>query len=202
VFLCQPASNQSSGQVYTPNIPDPYFNSASAFSSDEVADEDRVYIFSLPPESPERNCSGCVTAVQFCYRAKLKDDQIGVSRQAFTLLMMTGENLLFRVSHRLPVRVTPSSSNCVVGLKVKNRTPHDCCTSVRLPDNRFQIASSNITFGVWVRQLIRPFLFDQHFQVEQFQFQEYTDSFTLTDGARVHGRLFLLRFLIGESVFV
>ena len=74
LFQCQ-HSSYSSGQVYTPNIPDFYFDNekAAAFSTGSsganltTAIAGHTYIFTIPPVSAERNCTGTVIALQYCH---------------------------------------------------------------------------------------------------------------------------------------
>ena len=78
LFQCQPSSDES-GQVYTPNIPDFYFNDENT-ADFRTGDEENLitlrnrltYIFT---KSSERNCTGNVVAIQYCYETR--NSQIG-----------------------------------------------------------------------------------------------------------------------------
>jgi hypothetical protein len=167
LYLCQPTSNPSSGQVYTPNIPDSYFNTASLSTNTVTPTRNGfTYFFTLPP----RDCSGSVAAIELCYRAELTNGQISSSQplNVFELLMVSRHELSFTFTSRSTIQVTPSSSNCMVaGAKVGSRTPHDCCASV-IPPNEFQIPSSSYTFGVRLMNTAnaRPIAFGS--SVQQF----------------------------------
>ena len=84
MFQCQ-FSSQPSGFLYTPNIPDSYFNDENYIMTNEVAGliNGIIYIFTLPSESVQRNCSGRVESIQYCYQAR--DSDIGQTREAFKL---------------------------------------------------------------------------------------------------------------------
>ena len=71
LFQCQHSTFQD-GQVFTPNIPDLYFNHTYAADMEDLLMRPRnglTYFFTIPPESAERNCSGTVVAIQYCYRS-------------------------------------------------------------------------------------------------------------------------------------
>jgi hypothetical protein len=201
LYLCQPTSNPSSGQVYTPNIPGSYFNFAS-LSTNTATRNGFTYFFTIPP----RDCNGSVAAIEFCYRAELTNRQIssGQSLNVFELLMVSRQGLLFTFTSRSIIQVTPSSSSCVAtGPNVGPRTPHDCCTSV-IPPNEFQIPSLSYTFGVRLMNTAnaRPIAFGssvQQFSTWQFQAASSTtagNQVTLT--GPVFDGILLLRFIIGE----
>ncbi len=67
-------------QVYTPNIPDEYFNDTNAVdfrTGDEAnltnTENGARYFFTVPAESTSRNCSGDVVSIQYCYQARDSD---------------------------------------------------------------------------------------------------------------------------------
>ena len=86
LFNCQPSS-EISGHLYTPNIPDFYFQSQNAdnFRNINITTLDierriddelsaSTYIFMLPQESETgRNCSGSIRFIQYCYEAVRRD---------------------------------------------------------------------------------------------------------------------------------
>ena len=70
LFRCQ-SSSELRGQVFTPSIPDFYFNheNAAAFSNGGNANlttllESSTYIFTIHPQ----DCCGTFTALQYCYK--------------------------------------------------------------------------------------------------------------------------------------
>jgi hypothetical protein len=210
VFLCQTSDQR--GQVYTPNIPDSFFDHERVASSGPggTLDEARdgfTYFFTLPPESPQRNCSGNVQAVQFCYRAELRNGELGIQQDVFEFLITTREDFLFTITDRFTVSDISTSSNCVVGVRRMGRTPHDCCTTIT-PPTQLQIpsgSSSSYTFGVRIIDSdIRPYAFSnfaEEFHAEQFQTTANGDAFTLGSGNQVtDNAILLLRFLLGTNV--
>jgi hypothetical protein len=203
LYLCQPTSTPSSaGQVYTPNIPDSYFNTASLSRNTFIeAGDGLAYFFTVPP----RDCNGSVAAIELCYQAKLTQGQINNPgpENVFELLMVTRQGYTFTFMSRSTIQVTPSPSNCVAtGVKVGGLTPHDCCASV-IPPNEFQIPSSSFSYGIRIiNSNVKPIAFRVH--IEAFlsnQFQTTTaatvgNTVTLVGSVR-HGVL-LLRFVIGK----
>jgi hypothetical protein len=205
LYLCQSTSNMSSvGQVYTPNIPDSYFNSASLSTNTFVtAGDGLAYFFTLPP----RDCNGSVAAIELCYHAELTSGQISNPgpENVFKLLMVTIQESTFTfiIISRSTIQVTPSSSSCVVaGARVGGLTPHDCCTSVILP-NDFQIPSSSFSYGIRIiNSNVKPIAFRVH--IQEFLSNQFQTTLAATagnvvtlGGSIVHG-IFLLRFIIGK----
>ena len=81
-------STDQSGLMYTPNIPDFYFSDVNAanFRSSGGANlttsrNGVTYIFTIPAESSERNCTGNVVAIQYCYETR--NGQIGSNEITF-----------------------------------------------------------------------------------------------------------------------
>ena len=206
VYQCQTSSDQG-GLVYTPNIPDGFFDqqyAATGGMATLAEARDRfTYFFTLPPLSLERNCSGTLVAIQFCYHAELRDDEMGNLQDIFEFLVTDREDTLFTITSRFPVEAASSDVNCVVGNRMGMETKHDCCTSFETPNELLnQIPSASFTFGVRIIDRdFRPFAFRdsvQEFRVEQFQTSANGDSFDLGEGDRVtNNALLLLRFLLG-----
>ena len=155
LFQCQPSTEQS-GQVYTPNIPDSYFNATTLGVSTELMEAvGGTYVFTIPAESEERNCSGTVVAIQYCYHADLNvnNGESGREQSIFDLLSMTtldASNML-TVQKRFTVKSTPINDICMLGQRVMSMTPHNCCTTTTLDTSQqFQIPPSSYTFGIQV----------------------------------------------------
>ncbi len=128
VFQCQSSSDQS-GLVYTPNIPDFYLNDVNAaalWSSDgsfkRLITTERTHIFTIPPESASRNCSGSLVSIQYCYRAR--DRNINVEQTIFILssLVSRNEHGLFEVKNITTIRNTPRNSTCTDALMFQEHT--------------------------------------------------------------------------------
>ncbi len=192
LFQCQ-ASSEQNGQVLTPNIPDLYFNHESAATLSNGGDVTTAragitHIFTIPPLSPDRNCSGTVTAIQYCYRAEGEDSN---ARSAFKYLSMTvDEEGIFTVERILDVETTPLSETCSTIEMSQSRIC--CATTPLLSSNQFQIASSNHTFGITVGSSNTTLLTFASsvpdYEIEQFQI-------TLSPRRLTVGR----RFLITEN---
>ena len=65
------------------------------FMNDELiaVHDRRAYIYTIPPESAQRNCSGTVTAVEFCYRVREMDEvRSGETKEVFYFLSLTQDS--------------------------------------------------------------------------------------------------------------
>ena len=217
MYQCQISSDQG-GLVYTPNIPDAFFDQQYAADSSTggmptlmEARDGFTYFFTLPPLSPERNCSGTIVAIQFCYRADLNSGEImgGDPQEIFEFLVTDREDSLFTITSRFSVEATSSDSNCVIGNRIPPNTPHDCCTSFEPPSELLnQIPSSSFTFGIRILDMdFKPFVFRDsvlELRVEQFQTAATNtagDIFTLGE-AVTNNALPLLRFLLGNKIIM
>ena len=220
LFQCQSSSNQN-GQVYTPNIPDFYFNDVNAaanFRTDGSADLTQsqtrgvTYIFTVPPESPLRNCSGTVVSLQYCYQAR--DIDIGQNRNVFNLLFLTQNGMDFTVNGRITRKARPRNNRCTD--PNSGGIQQICCEITSLTGlniyNRFHIPSSSFAFGVVIRNgNVRPLTFTTsaiEYHVEQYQAAlgangpSLGNTFTFTDSSRVNnGSSLLFRFFIGSNLY-
>ena len=109
-FQCQLSSDPLSGLVYTPNIPDFYFDQINVEGSSEVTtiENSGVYVF---PVSEYRDCSGTVVAIEHCYRGH--NNNRDSMQSIFTLYAMNQVGSNVTVTHTVPVVSTPSiGSNC------------------------------------------------------------------------------------------
>ena len=210
VYQCQTSSDPG-GLVYTPNIPDAFFDQQYAADSSTggmptliEARDGFTYFFTLPPLSPERNCSGTIVAIQFCYHADQTNFEIGEPQDIFEFLVTDREDRLFTITSSFSVAAASSESSCVVGNRIPLNTPHDCCTSFEPPNE--QIPSSSFTFGIRILDTdFKPFVFRDsvlELRVEQFQTAfTYTDGDSFTLGEAVtNDALPLLRFLLGSKI--
>lgn len=207
-FLCQPSTDS---QVYTPNIPDFYFDidnvagfrTAASGANLTTRNEQRVttIIFSIPPRSPERNCSGTVTALQYCYESTAEFLDRGQRNiNIFWLLTLSRNGSRFTVSRRYMARTTPRDSVCVNS----SETRRVCCAETA---RNFQITASTHWFGVTVLgQNRRPLAFADSvtdYEVEQFQVRisntvPAVDDTLIVDNL-LNRPLLLLRFLLGKQ---
>ena len=171
LFHCQFLSEESQ-LVYTPNIPDSYFNDSNAarFRTREggnhlARSSRRTYIFTIPSESVQRNCSGRVVSIQYCYQARNGD--IGQTRNIFNFLSLVQEpvqnrvnRVQFTVNSSITIQTTPQNSICT---DPPGNIQQICCDTASLIDNdQFQIPlpPSNYTFGVRIiNNNVRPLIF-------------------------------------------
>ena len=102
-----PLQTMQSGRVFTPNIPDLYFNhtNAAAFRTGDGAnlttvtgDARTTFIYTTPPESA---CSGTVTAIQYCYHTTINNQLnflrfLSFSRDEFVITVKSARNIVGR----------------------------------------------------------------------------------------------------------
>ena len=163
-----------------------------------------TYIFTIPSESPLRNCSGTVVSLQYCYQARDRD--IGITRDVFNFLSLVQNGLQFTVSSRLTIQTTPQNSICT---DPSGSIQQICCdTSSLNANNQFQLPSSDFTFGVVITNSnVRPLAFATstlEYRVEQFQAALGADgstpgnNVTLGANTRVNDGSLVFRFIIGK----
>ena len=206
VFQCQ-FSSQPSGFFYTPNIPDSYFNDENYIMTNEVAElvNGITHIFTLPSESVQRNCSGRVESIQYCYQAR--DSDRNERQNVFNFLSLIQEpvqnGVQFTVNSSITIQTTPEDSICS---DPPGGIEQICCDTTFLsPTNQFQIPPSTYTFGVEIiNNNVKPLAFAN--TVTKYRVEQYLASisslpsgfmFTLTENTQVNRSLLLLRFSIG-----
>ncbi len=158
-----------------------------------------TYIFTIPPEQIlQRNCSGGVVSIQYCYQASNLGGEIDI----FNLLSLHRETGDFRVDSSSPIRSTPSNQICV---------PHMsgtvwCCDNTPLSSNQLSIPSSEYTFGVVTFSGdVTPLAFHNsvgNYKVPRIDVAAGVPSVqsTITTGQSQQRTLLLLRFLIGTGI--
>ena len=126
-----------------------------------------VTYFTVPAESPSRNCSGDVVSIQYCYRAWNND--INQRRNPFILLDVARNGLEFTITNRTFVQTNSTDSTC---------TPAPagsfiCCDTTSLTTRGFEAPSSEYTFGIVdTSNTLNPLAFVDsvtEYRVEQFR---------------------------------
>ena len=211
VFECQPTS--SSDQVFTPNIPDLYFDhtNAAAFRTGDGANLTTVtgagrtiFIYTTPPESV---CSGTVTAIQYCYHTTINDPQ-----NLLRFLTLSRDGFSFTVNVRNIV-LKPVPQDNVCSDYPGSNGQRICCDTTNLTAiNRQFWIPSNFTIGVILlsNDNVRPLAFssmaDMNYQFPHFVTRFPAGSgnpptgytFTLNEDDYQSDRyLFLMRLLLG-----
>ena len=88
------------------------------------------------------NCSGTVTAVEYCYRAV--NSQLGREQLVFTLLTLQQSGLDFTITDVIPISSTPTSDICT-----RQSLSQYCCDTLSLDMmNSFLLPTENFAFGV------------------------------------------------------
>lgn len=162
-----------------------------------------TYIFTIPSVSEsQRNCSGKVVALEYCYEARYTD--IGHQKKLFYFLSLTKSSQYFRVGHKFPVEVMPTESSCTPDIP-DHPVIHICCErhALRSPNGIF-IPSSAYSFGI-VDADLKLLMFTS--SETEFNFPQILLSFGI-EGPSVgkifeipqlsDGSLLLLKFLIGK----
>ncbi len=223
LFQCQSSSDQS-GLVYTPNIPDEYFNHTNAadfrtkmpresrllrgsmVNVSGIISERATHIFTIPSESASRNCNGSLVSIQYCYQAR--DTDINVERTIFNLSSLISLNQpgLFEVKNITTIRNTPQNSTCT---DPPGNIEQICCDTT--PLSGLQIPSSEYIFGVTITNPVnvRPLAFRNN--IIEYRLRQTSAAlgntgppqgrmFTLNENNSVNftnRALLLLRFIIG-----
>ena len=126
LFQCQRSTvtspaGQSLGVIYTPNIPDSYFNHAALDGNGELtlAIQGTTYIFTMPSLLGGRNCSGTLMGIQYCYRV---DSTSNRRINVFEYLSGTLNAVnVFAILKRVTIGSTPSTDICRASDKTRNR---------------------------------------------------------------------------------
>ena len=207
MFQCQPTTDQS-GRVFTPNIPDLYFNhaNAAAFRIGAKANlttvtrlSRTIFIYTTPPESA---CSGIVTAIQYCYHAKININITMPKLSFLRFLSLSRDGFDFTVSEK-----STGEANGVCSDYPGSDGQRVCCGKKNLATNNRQFRiPSNYTFGViLLRNDIQPLAFsgtaDMKYQFPHFVRRLSTSSptsLTLNENDYQSDRyLLLMRLLLG-----
>ena len=201
MFQCQPTTDQS-GRVFTPNIPDLYFNhtNAVAFRIGAKANlttvtrlSRTIFIYTTPPESA---CSGIVTAIQYCYHTT-----INTQPNFLRFLSLSRDGFNFTVSEKRTGKANGACSDYPGsdGQRV-------CCGIKNLATSEQFRIPSNYTFGViLLRNDVQPLAFsgtaDMKYQFPHFVRRLSTSSptsLTLNEDDYESDRyLLLMRLLLG-----
>ena len=216
MFQCQFFS-EPSGFLYTPNIPDSYFNDEN-YRRNQIHDYDNntvtgsrdgvTYVFTLPSESVQRNCSGRVESIQYCYQARNNDRD--ERQNVFNFLSLVQEpvqgGVQFTVNSSITIQTTPEDSICS---DPPGGIQQICCDTTFLnATDQFQIPPSTYTFGVVIiNNTVKPLAFANtvtEYCVEQYQsaLGSSFSLFTLTENTQVNRSLLLLRFLISIIMYL
>ena len=212
MFQCQ-FSSQQGGFIYTPNIPDSYFNDENYMMNNGVADNVTMsqngitYAFTVPSESIQHSCSGRVVSIQSCYQARDSDIRHTRDVDVFKFLSLVQESVQggvqFTVNSSITIQTTPEDSICS---DPPGGIQQICCDTTFLSaTDQFQIPPSTYTFGVEIiNNNVKPLAFTNRateYRVEQYQGALGNllpgSMFTLTENSQVNGSLLLLRFSIG-----
>ena len=192
IYQCRNSSERR-GQIFTPNIPDMYFNPQNILPQQlEESMEGYTYIFPVPSQSAQgRNCSGDVAAFQYCYLSN--NSNTNVDHPVFNLYFITVDDNRYSLFNGQLVQTT-SSKVCST---ISGLSAIYCCdvlsSSITLPPSSF-------TFGVQIQSgdarllTFRPSSTDFNAQ------RSVVLDTRQPPEPHVVGPLLLLRFLIGKHI--
>ena len=175
--------------VYTPNIPNSLFNPKTNFSGVNLTQPQSgfTYIFTIPSESPLRNCSGTVVSLQYCYKTINNNS---ISKNAFNFLSLSQDGTQFTVKSRVAIQ----RSCC--NLRIC------CCTTFLRQKDRFNITCKKFVFGVVINNNVQPLAFapsiTTEYHVEQYRVRNrrLRERDTFSASPLANYSLLLLRFFI------
>ena len=163
-----------------------------------------IYIYPLPPESAEHNCSGTVVGMQYCYRNRSRRMSYGRNQTLFQLLFLTrnGYHNVYTVDSSVTVSATPQEATCTD----EHLYYRVCCENTTVGANNLQITEA---FGiVQVSNGLHLLSFrDSQYRVDVFETKHsgqhvaVGSNFTLSHRQN-RRRLFLLRLFLGTCIRV
>ena len=196
------------GQVSTPDIPDSYFDPTqyTSFSINfylTPTTNGVTYFFTIPPESAERNCSGTVVAIQYCYL--VSGEFINRSQNVFSVHPVIRDRFVFTVQviSSFTVRTSPrKEGEC----QLISENAYLCCDTATLSaDNQISISPERYTYaitGVYNSEVtLYAFRDSTEFVVEQFQASLGAAAGGTShnlEAANVEEGVLLMRFWIGN----
>ena len=156
-------------QVVSPNIPEYFFNSTNASSSNNtiplIPAQPNTYFYAVPPLlSAVPKCGSTVLTLEFCYGTPHLQNQ---SVHVFDFIYATQDMLLFNITGKMDVRSRPQTQICS---SVKSN--YVCCDRVTLSRSGFELSSSHLAYGLLISDLFpRPLALENvgtDLEVEQF----------------------------------
>ena len=167
-----------------------------------------TYIFTIPAESAERNCTGNIVAIQYCYETRNRE--IGSSNEinVFNFLHMNRSGFVFTVTGSFTEQTSPQDSFCTAST---GGVQQICCDTATLDMmDQFQLPTTSYTFAVMaINNNARPLAFAgsaTEYRHEQLQASLGSSAlppgniFTLAQSSVVTDQsLLLLRFNIGNT---
>ena len=158
-----------------------------------------TYIY--PINSNELNCTGLVTALEFCYTTTLSPNN-PTSRKFFNFQMLNMKiGNVFEVKKTIPVAATPTA-NCT------NSNQRRCCEIMQFDtQDQFNITSPNLAFAIVPQKgnnkVILQGLYEDMYPMYSGLFYEYSNPLmdTTTLDSPVNQSLRLAWLHVGESNF-
>ena len=204
-WSCSPLLEITNNRYRLPNLGDGNDGTIASIALRLFPSESGTsYIFPIPSTL---NCSGTVTAVEYCYRTG--NNLLGTQQLVFTLLTLQQSGFDFTITDVIPISSTPTSDICTRPFLSLSQY---CCDILSLDMlDSFLLPAENFAFGVVTTSSsvdlltyngdnYPQFLVD-HFRYTQADFSAPVigDSITLTESNRESDRaLRVLQFFISK----
>ncbi len=170
-------------------------------------EEKATHIFTIPPESASRNCSGSLVSIQYCYRAR--DGENNVTIFILSSLVSLNQQGLFEVINTTAIQTAPRNGICTDIDPSARSVQLICCDTT--PLSGLQMPSSEYVFGVTMTNTETVRLLTFLDQFTEYRVKETSASlgntgppqrstFTLNESNSENytsRSLLLLRFIIG-----
>ena len=170
-----------------------------------LASADAVYVFPLPSSL---NCSGRVSALQYCYEGS----NLGTEQSIFRLIILQQSGSTFTVNNTVLVRSTPSDQICTRGFVIFLwRSVTHCCDTLTLEmSNQFNLPASNFAFGtISINGLFAYLPTVTPLDVDHYRFDQSAVSTTVgstisvgTGNLRSDRTVRLLQFYLSKSIII
>ena len=164
-----------------------------------------TYIFTVPSFSEERNCSGNISHIEYCYEVEYEGD-LGSVRNIFDFITVERNGLNFTVLMRDAVITTPEESTCT-DPPGDGKPDRVCCTKQAFTA---QLTTSSFSYGVVVNNNKKYHLLTFSDSVADFNVERFSIIIRLFGNTGPHPgdvmflgsdfdhhSLFLLRFFLG-----
>ncbi len=205
-WSCSPL-DASNGHYTLPDLGNLDDADVANISQDVEVFDDGVDIYPVPSTL---NCSGTVSAVEYCYAGLREDLTYETNHPVFTLLILEQTGLTFTITDMVDVYSMPTTQKCTDSLPVDNSSYRICCDSFVL--DQFPLPAPDFAFGIApaslaVSQIGYPVESFPEFRVELYSLSTSDldtpavgDTFTLNDNtSRITNQtLRLLQFVISK----
>ncbi len=192
-WSCSPL-DASNGRYTVPGLGD-IGNVSAAITIGQRLEQEFRNNASLFPVPSTLNCSGTVSALEFCYSPQ--DITFGTNYTVFTLLVLEQGGLTFAINRSIPVYIIPTAQKCI-DQPSENITFHFCCDSMHLDmADQFSLPAPNFAFGITPTEFNQLRYRDNSLQVVQYNVRA-SDIQNLSSFSLINMPPRLLQFIISK----